>query len=145
MNKTETPIPIQGSGINWAIQQINQKTIRELVKGTRRPIARKSNEFDEPPVCPVCNGDKRIWSEEYQEEYDCNGCGGEGSLTFEKQPCVFLMVYRDFRSIECEVQLDEHGKYKEAFVTVAEGEFRSGESINLTLEEIAEAEEELKR
>lgn len=130
---------IPGTVLPFVLHQIKGRNEREWVKGTRRPSARKPNEYDEPPMCPHCNGEQTVWSEEYQEDYDCNGCDGKGFLTFEKQPVVFLIVWRDWHSIECEVQL-ENGKVKEAFVTVAEGEFRSGESINLTLEEIAEAE-----
>lgn len=104
----------------------------------RKPKARKPNEFDEPPVCPECNGDKQIWSAEYQEEYDCNKCDGKGFLTFEQQPCVFIHVYRDFHSIECEVQIKE-GKIADAFVTVSEGDYKAGETIELTINEQDEA------
>lgn len=141
---TKQPTPIAGYHIPFILNKLIGATEHKLVKGTRRPSARKPNEFDEPPVCPYCNGDKQVWSEEYQEEYDCNGCDGKGFLTFEKQPVVYLLIWRDWHSIECEVQL-EHGKVKEAYVTVSEGDYKSGSSIELTLEEQAEAETEWAR
>lgn len=137
--KTNTPLPIEGQGIAFAIDQINQQMIRELVKGARRPSARKPNECDEPPKCTHCSGDGQVYSSEEQGDVDCSYCWGRGYVPFEESEIAYLIVWRDWHSIECEVHL-EHGKYKEAFVTVTEGDYKSGQSIELQLEEIAEAE-----
>lgn len=139
MNKT-IPIPVQ-DGLQWAIQQINQKMIRELVRGTRRPSARKPNELDQRSECHACQGEAEVYITEEQAVVECPYCGGKGDLDFQDQ--VFLTVWRDFSSIECLVEI-RNGQVREAVVTVSEGNYKAGETIELSWDEQVEALRALK-
>ena len=107
---------------------------RALVKGTRRPSARKLEpEFDEPPRCHYCKNDG-------SERCHCHGLGYD-----REQPSVILTIWRGFQSVEVQVIFSETGEVTDAYCVQTEGEFKNGESVELTLDEIAEAKEGLKR
>jgi hypothetical protein len=99
----------------------------------RKPFVRILDELDEKPVCQMCDGSGECYICEDQAVTECPYCSGQGCQPFNYNQ-VFLMVYRDFRSVECLVEVQKDGTCV-AEVTVAESGFKAGDKIELTPEE----------
>lgn len=96
----------------------------------RKPFVRLPDENDERPECNMCLGDKTCYITEEQGDVDCPYCGAKGYLEFNYNQ-VFIIVYRDFHSIEALVTVAVNGDCH-AVVTVAEAGFKPGQPIDLT-------------
>lgn len=144
--KTSNTPPITGPGTVWAMKQIVQHFDRQIAaasKPQRKPKAEKADPFhDEPPRCHHCKGD--------EIEYVCQTCANKGVLNPNEVPSVYMTVYRedDEVHVQCTIQ---NGRVIDAWIICDVGDlgamprWANGESIELTLEEQAEALEAIKR